>query len=131
LPLPDSTSTAANFRVLVVEDEFLIAMELRAFLEDAGFEVLGPVPTVASALDAVGSELPDAAVLDVNLYGERVTPVAVALAARNVPFVLASAYSSADLEGEPVLAAARNVGKPVARNALVAAMNEFRMEARR
>jgi two-component system, response regulator PdtaR len=129
LPSTEPVSTVKAFRVLVVEDEFLVAMELRAMLEAGGFEVVGPVPTVAAALKQLESDRPDAAVLDVSLYGERVTPVAVALAAMDVPFVLASAYVPADLAGEPVLASARNLGKPTARDALIASMSELRLSS--
>lgn len=115
------------FRVLVVEDEFLIAMEVAAVLTNGGFEVIGPVSTVAAALHRIHAARPDAAVLDVSLRGgERVTPVAHVLLAMNVPFVLASAYLPADLAGEPALATARNVGKPTRPAALVAAMHDFR-----
>ena len=129
MPVPEAVSTAKPFRVLVVEDEFLIAMELRAMLEDGGFEVVGPVSTVAAALRRLADERPDAAVLDVNLRSERVTAVAIAPAAAHVPFVLASAYAPADLAGDPVLAGARNLGKPTGREALIAAMNDFRTSA--
>lgn len=114
---------------MVVEDEFLIAMELGAMLEGGGFEVIGPVSTVADALDRLKVERPDAAVLDVNLQGERITPVAVVLTAMRVPFVLASAYVPADLAGEPMLTAARNLGKPTPREALIASLEEFRTAA--
>jgi DNA-binding response OmpR family regulator len=95
-----------------VEDEFLIAMELDATLQGAGYEVLGPAPNVTAALALLRSERPDAAVLDVNLAGEWVTPVAEVLRAMVVPFVLSSAYGAADLHAEPVLRDAINVGKP-------------------
>jgi CheY-like chemotaxis protein len=118
------------FRVLVVEDEFLIAMELAALLEDGGFEVLGPDSTVAAALHRLTTVRPDAAVLDVSLRGERVTPVAEVLLAMQVPFVLATAYLPADLVGEPALAGARNLGKPTPGKALMAALQEYRGQPR-
>jgi two-component system, response regulator PdtaR len=99
-------------RILIVEDEFLIAMELDSTLRSAGYEVLGPVPNVGEALGLLRAERPDAAVLDVSLAGEWVTPVAVVLRAMFVPFILTSAYGSADLHAEPVLRNAVNVGKP-------------------
>jgi DNA-binding response OmpR family regulator len=80
------------FRVLVVEDEFLIAMDLAGLLQGAGFGVAGPVSSVAAALDCIHAERPDAAILDVSLRGERVTAVAEVLSAIRVPFVLASAH---------------------------------------
>jgi DNA-binding response OmpR family regulator len=99
-------------RILVVEDEFLIAMELDLTLRSAGYQVLGPAPNVNAALGLLRTERPDAAVLDVNLAGEWVTPVAEVLRAMIVPFILTSGYGAADLHGEPVLRDAVNVGKP-------------------
>lgn len=117
---------ARNFGVLVVEDEFLIAIELISALEDAGFQVLKSAPSVAIALDFLKGNRPDAAVLDVSLRGERVTPVAMVLAAMKVPFVLTSAYGEDDLAGEPILAAATNLGKPTPHGKLLETMRQFR-----
>ena len=74
--------------VLVVEDEFLIAMDLTLLLHQHGWRVLGPAATVADALRLLRGETPDVALLDVNLRGEPVTAVAEELRARGVPFVL-------------------------------------------
>lgn len=98
--------------ILVVEDEFLIAMQLEITLESAGYQVLGPASNVSSALELLRSERPAAAVLDVDLAGEWVTPVAEVLQAMVVPFILASGYGAAELNVEPVLRDAVNVGKP-------------------
>ncbi len=105
--------------VLVVEDEFLIAMELESVLKKGGVDVLGPAATVAAALALLASGTPDAAVLDVNLEGQRVTPVAAALSAKSIPYLIASAYSSTDLANEPLLARAVNVGKPTPSSVLL------------
>jgi DNA-binding response OmpR family regulator len=109
--------------VLLVEDEFLIALDLEWLLERHGWRVLGPAATVAQALRLLeqDEEPPDAALLDVNLRGELVTPVAAALRARGVPFVLASAYDRVDL-GVPALAGAVNVGKPTDERRLLVAL---------
>jgi len=87
-------------RVLVVEDEFLIAMELAAGLEAAGATVLGPTPSVTAALAMLerAAEL-DGAVLDVNVRGETVFPVAQVLEERRVPFVFATGYDALALPG--------------------------------
>jgi two-component system, response regulator PdtaR len=98
-------------RILIVEDEFLIALELDEALQAAGYHVLGPALSVNSALELLKVERPDAAVLDVNLAGEWVTPVAVALREMVVPFILATGYVAADLQAEPVLRGAVNIGK--------------------
>lgn len=100
-------------------------MELELFLTEAGFEVVGPVPAVAAALAILAGQRPDAAVLDVSLRGERVTPVAETLRAMGVPFVLASAYGGADLASDAVLAGARNVGKPTRPAVLLGALRDF------
>ena len=102
----------AGHRVLVVEDEFLLAMELEAFLKRDGSEVLGPAPTVEWALALVYDEKPDLALLDVNLKGVRATPVAAALRERGVPFVVITGYGEAQLS-EPELRAAPRLAKPV------------------
>ncbi len=115
--------------MLVVEDEFLIAMELTSALQDAGFQVLKAAPSVAVALEFLRGSRPDAAVLDVSLIGERVTPVALALAAMNVPFVLTSAYGETDLADEPILAAAENLGKPTPHGQLLEILRRFREHA--
>ncbi len=72
--------------ILVVEDEFLVALDMETILADAGFEVLGPVASVVEALRLIGVQRPNAALLDNNLNGQSVGPVAVALNDRNVPF---------------------------------------------
>lgn len=79
--------------VLVVENEFMIAEDLSNSLVDAGAIVLGPVSSVPGALALLASE-PDihGAVLDINLNGQLVFPVADALAVRQVPFVFATGY---------------------------------------
>ncbi len=81
-------------RVLVVEDEALVAMLVEDALLDAGASVIGPAATVAEALALLERETPEAAVLDLNLAGETSTPVADALAARGVPFVVATGYGA-------------------------------------
>src|SRR5690348_7180793 len=87
-------------------------MELERTLSRAGYQVAGPVSSVPRALKLLREVRPDAAVLDVSLGGQRVTPVAEVLQAMAVPFVLASGYGAADLSDEPVLRDAVNVGKP-------------------
>ena len=83
-------------RVLLVEDEFLIASDLVRLLRQQGAEVLGPASSVRAALDLLQTAVqgPDGAVLDVNLRGEMAFPVADALHARGVPFVFATGYTA-------------------------------------
>ena len=88
-------------RILVVEDDYMIAQEVQQELEQAGAVVLGPVSSVGKALAILKSDRPiDAAVLDVNLGGELSFPVAEALEASAVPFLFATGYNSADIPGE-------------------------------
>jgi DNA-binding response OmpR family regulator len=96
-------------------------MDLERLLGRHGFRVLGPAATVAEALHLLDGDVPDVALLDVNLRGEMVTPVAEALRARGVPFVLASAYDGAQLTAV-ILAGAPNVGKPTNARRLLAAL---------
>ena len=81
-------------RILVVEDEPLIAMMLEDFLDVLGRQLAACVDTVPAALAAIEADAPDAAILDINLRGgEKSWPIADALAARGIPFVLASGGS--------------------------------------
>lgn len=84
-------------RILLVEDEFLLATLLAADLKDAGYEVVGPYSTVAQALAAVQSKQFDAAILDINLKGELVYPVAEELVRRGKPMMFLSGYASINL----------------------------------
>jgi CheY-like chemotaxis protein len=86
------TEALQGVKVLVVEDEYLVATLMENMLASAGCVVAGPIPRLAQALDAANSEACDVAVLDVNLAGERVYPVADILAQRNVPFVFVTGY---------------------------------------
>jgi two-component SAPR family response regulator len=108
----------AGRRILIVEDEMLIAMALENLLRRNGCEVIGPARSVDRALTLLEGEFLDAAVIDINLDGERCTPVADALLARGVPFVVATGYSEIVLE-EPVLQGAPRVNKPVSQKRLI------------
>jgi DNA-binding response OmpR family regulator len=87
-------------KVLVVEDEYLVAILIEEILESAGCIVMGPIPRLPEALDAAHHETCDAAVLDVNLAGERIDPVAEALSQRDVPFLFVTGYGPNALPGE-------------------------------
>ena len=84
----------AGFRMLIVEDEAMIAMLVEDYLTDLGFNVVQVAGTVAQGL-AVATEVCrviDGAILDINLGNEQVFPVADALADRGIPFVFATGY---------------------------------------
>jgi len=121
----DDPTLGAGLRVLVVEDEFLIAREMVAALAEAGIEVLKTLASVEDALAFLLDERPDAAILDVRLRGAWVTPVAARLREIGVPFVLVSAFSNEDLANQPLLASARNLGKPTAYPALFDMLREL------
>ena len=111
--------------VLVVEDEFLVALDLAMVLERGGWHVLGPAATTAEALRLLQDEQPAVALLDVALKEGGVTPVAEALRARNVPFVVQSAYGRPELVGGEVLAGAPKVGKPTNERRLLDLLEQF------
>jgi len=94
------TDALEGVRVLVVEDEYFVAILIEEILESAGCVVMGPIPRLLEALDAVDHEDYDVAVLDVNLAGERIDPVADALSERNVPFLFVTGYGASALPGE-------------------------------
>lgn len=83
----DAAPALRDVRILIVEDDFLIAMELEAVLEDAGAEIVGLCRTVEEALALAGQNQLTVAILDVRLGREEVTPVAGLLAERGTPFV--------------------------------------------
>ncbi len=111
-----------SLSVLVVEDEFIIAMDLQMILEQHGHSVLGPASSVEIALRLLEDVRPDVALLDLNLRNQLVFPVAARLQEINVPFVLASAYDVTGIEGGEILAGAENIGKPVAERSLLNAL---------
>ena len=102
-------------RLLIVEDEFVIALDLQHLLEAAGHEVVGLAASVADALRLIEDATIDGAVLDINLRGDRVTEVADLLARKSVPFVFVSGYGSSGCpsghERVPVLAKPYNEGE--------------------
>lgn len=84
-------------KILVVEDEALIAVMVEDMLMEMGSAVVGPAATIESALDLARNESLDAAVLDVNVRGERIDPVAEALIARGIPVLFATGYGEVRL----------------------------------
>lgn len=94
--------------ILVVEDESLVAMLLETILEDMGCATLGPISTIDEALAVVADDQPfDGALLDVNVAGKEVFPVAAALKERGVPFVFSTGYGEGglpeDWRGHPTI----------------------------
>jgi len=83
--------------VLIVEDDALLGMAMGVCVEDAGYALAGLARSVEAALVTLTHETVDAALLDINLQGELVYPVANALADRGVPFVFVTAHPSTDI----------------------------------
>lgn len=114
----------AGRRVLVVEDESLVAMLLETILEDMGCVTVGPASTVDEGLRMAAAETVDAALLDVNVAGRQVFPVAQVLKDRGVPFVFSTGYGEGGLpdewRGQPTLQ--KPFTETAVRDALIAAM---------
>ncbi len=87
-------------RVLVVEDEAMLALEVAEQLEQAGFHVIGPAFSVGNALSVLEMQGCDSAVLDVHLGEQTSAPVALALTSRRIPFVALSGYGRDELPVE-------------------------------
>ncbi len=92
-----TTEPLLGRRILLVEDEALVAMLIEDALINAGAVMIGPFGAVAPALAAIAADPPEFAILDLNLGGESSLPVADDLAARGVPIVFASGYGTAGL----------------------------------
>ena len=107
--------------ILIVEDEPIIAIDLRIIFQDDGYDVLGPATSVDMALRLLNNARPDLAVLDVNLRGQSVVPVAERLRSLQIPFFLSSSYEAAQLQTVTVLANVENVRKPFEERRLLAA----------
>jgi CheY-like chemotaxis protein len=105
-------------RILVVEDEYFVAKEIAEVLAQCGAVVVGPVGHIDDALDlAENEEALDAALLDVNIQGDKVFPVADILLSRGVPFIFSSGYDVTSLP-EPYVSMKR-VEKPIDTKAVV------------
>lgn len=107
--------------VLILEDNGLIALELRGVVSRAGFEVLGPVATVDAGMALARQRRPDAAVLDVHVRGGDCRPLAALLHSMAVPFVLATGYDEiSEIEG-----ACGHLRKPVPTPLLLSTLREL------
>lgn len=107
-----------TIRVLVVEDDALLGLDISQQLADAGLEVVGPAVSVAKALKLMTEAGCDMALLDVNLGNETAEPVAIELRARGTPFIVLSGYSGA--QHPPSFVGAPLLAKPVRPEVLIA-----------
>lgn len=114
--------------VLVVEDQFLIAEEMRRAVENLGGRVLGPVPSVEKALALTVQARPDIGLLDVDLHGQEIYPVADALIEAGAPVIFTTGFDRAAMpaayQGVP------HLDKPVTTHALAAALAALQQSAR-
>ena len=99
-----------SLRILVVEDNLLTADAIHDLLETGGCEVVGPVATIAAALELIARTPLDGAVLDINLAGELSFPVAAALIERDIPFLFLTGHD--DLVVPPQYRGMRRLDKP-------------------
>ncbi|TPV99901.1 MAG: putative transcriptional regulatory protein pdtaR [Beijerinckiaceae bacterium] len=102
----DPEASPKRQRILIVEDEPFITLALEAMLPELGFDVVGSAAKVSTALELIGRERIDGAILDVNLGLQRIDPVADVLAGRGCPFIFTTGYS---ISGLP----ARHAGRVV------------------
>src|SRR3954447_18215124 len=119
----DASSLPVAARVLLAEDDALVALYLMTTLQTAGYVVVGPVSAVAEALTIVDSAPPDAALLDLQFAAGNTAPVAAALLAGDVPFVVLT--DDAGRELEPALAGAPRLAKPVQPDLLLSLVHDL------
>lgn len=108
-------------RILIVEDDFLLLLDLEMTLADAGAEITDRCRSIPEAVAAARVADIHAAILDVQLGGQIITPVAEELAKRRVPFL----FYTGQTENDPMLSALRGnrvLSKPVSANALITAV---------
>ena len=110
-------------RVLIVEDEPVLAFALEETLVEAGFAIAGPASRLDKALAIIESGVCDAAILDTNLAGVNVGPVAAALAARGLPFIILSGYSPD--QQNSAFAGALHLQKPCRSERIIQALHDI------
>lgn len=106
--MPDSSRKLQGLNVFVVEDEALVALNLEDMLDELGCSVIGPAMRLGKAREMIdGGVDADVAILDVNIAGEPVFPIAEQLASRGIPIIFATGYGQAGLpttwHGNPIL----------------------------
>lgn len=114
----------AGLRILIVEDEFLVAMLVEEMLQDLRCEIVGPISTLEEAIVTVRQNYLDGALLDANLNGKNASPVADELLGHEVPFILVTGYGGHKAD-PPVLARAPRVRKPINFDELADRMTEL------
>lgn len=118
-----TAETLKGLRIFVAEDEFLILLDIENMLNELECDIVGSAATVEAALEAIDQYAVDGALLDMNLQGKRITPVAEELAARGIPFILCSGYGR-EPRDEAVIRVAPRLTKPFNLNSLRSIMNQ-------
>lgn len=118
------SSALQGARILIVEDEFLLAMDLSDRLRREGCEVIGPASRESKALAVLERDRPDAVVLDLNLDGKLPVNLAETLVARQIPFVVVTGYGNRRLD-VPTLQEAPRLDKPVEMLDLVRTLSDL------
>ena len=111
-----------KLRVMIVEDEFIIADEIAMIIESAGHAVIGPVASVEDASAMLAAERPDFAIIDANLRGQSSSPLARSLAGMDIPFCICTGYRSDDLK--PIFGDVAIIQKPVRDRALLTVLDQ-------
>lgn len=112
-----------GLKILLVEDEYVIASDLKQILTNLGAGIIGPAGTIAAAQKLIDTNpLPNAAILDINVRGTLVYPIAENLSAQGVPFVFVTGYSADTVPAE--FASAPHCEKPVTARNVEAAVRE-------
>jgi CheY-like chemotaxis protein len=111
-------------RILIVEDESILAMDLENRLKGEGCEVIGLVAREAKALEILERDCPDAVVLDLNLNGKLPSDLVDALVARKIPFVIVTGYSKRQFDS-PALQGAPRLDKPIKTEELMRALSNL------
>jgi DNA-binding response OmpR family regulator len=116
------TASLDGRRILVVEDDYLVAEVLVEFLAEAGADVIGPIGWIEEAVAFLekDSRKIDGAVLDINLHGNKSYPIADALIARSVPFVFTTGYGGDVIEDK--YARYPRCEKPFSHRSVIAAL---------
>ena len=121
IPEPNSHANGThriigNNRIMIVEDESLVALALAEYLTELGFSIVGPFANLADAKNAVAQGHVDAAILDVNLAGEPIYPLAEILVELDIPFVFTTGYGAESID--PRFKNAPALQKPIEQEAL-------------
>jgi CheY-like chemotaxis protein len=95
--VPEGAPVPSGSRVLLVEDEFFVAIDVEDTLQSLGCETIGPFARLEVATEAARNERFEVAILDINLDGSPVFPLADELADRGIPFLFLTGYAAADL----------------------------------